>query len=196
MASAFLYTDSFQEPDLHNLHDLPAVSRSLGRRALTEPAFVTLPALGRLDWYGHDVKGESDATDEEPFTKPMTDAHADKVLLGQCPTCMENLYSDDTANMSCGHMFHVVCANAWKPRTCPLCRARYTQVKSDHVFELKRGQDHQEEKKSPDTELWSLIQRLEQVEQDQQTRQFIDLTEGTEHIHHVPSPLYALMRYY
>jgi hypothetical protein len=111
---------------------------------------------------------------DQTFVIPLVKASTERFLLGDCPTCMDPMYSDNTVNMSCGHLFHVTCTNSWKPRTCPLCRSKYTQVKEDHVQGLKTCQ---EEKSSHTDEILHLIQRIEQVEQNQQEmRQIIDLT--------------------
>jgi len=45
-----------------------------------------------------------------------------------CAICHEGMFISNSATMSCDHVFHVECVNAWRETSCPLCRTEYYQV--------------------------------------------------------------------
>ena len=45
-----------------------------------------------------------------------------------CAICHEAMFTSNSATMSCDHVFHVECVNAWRVTSCPLCRTEYHQV--------------------------------------------------------------------
>lgn len=47
-----------------------------------------------------------------------------RTMVGECPICMEDIYSDNSQATTCGHVFHSGCLGVWfgQKRTCPLCQ--------------------------------------------------------------------------
>lgn len=50
-------------------------------------------------------------------------------VTGQCPVCMEDMYSRGSRTLDCQHTFHTRCLDRWKQRarTCPVCRTPFDQ---------------------------------------------------------------------
>jgi hypothetical protein len=56
---------------------------------------------------------------------------------------MENIYSKNVVNISCGHLFHTQCISSWKEtshsQTCPLCRTDYVTIDAQHLSNFNRN---------------------------------------------------------
>lgn len=58
-----------------------------------------------------------------------------QVHAGDCSICISSLaFTDDTAQLSCGHRYHAGCIHKWidKSTQCPICR-RYV-FRQSHVW--------------------------------------------------------------
>lgn len=78
--------------------------------------------------------------------------------LGDCSICLQAMKTEDVANMSCGHFFHVDCINQWNRRSCPLCRHEYFQI--GHTAEM----DDSRRQNCPELQLMKTLQSLEQAQ--------------------------------
>lgn len=72
----------------------------------------------------------------EPEFQAASDPN-DTGVIGECSICFDAIQARDSINLTCSHIFHLVCLNQWR-RTpnlsgnnqCPLCRRRLQQIRN------------------------------------------------------------------
>lgn len=56
----------------------------------------------------------------------------------ECPICLEEVKPGAESRTSCGHVFHLHCAQSWfrTKNTCPVCRAELGRLTWTALFQL------------------------------------------------------------
>lgn len=79
---------------------------------------------------------EKDVIKPKPIQVQKESSLSSESLQQDCSICLENMHLKDAQNISCGHVFHQICIQAWSKQAqnvCPLCRNQFVVVTSKHT---------------------------------------------------------------
>ena len=71
----------------------------------------------------------------------VTDEEEEKLVVGQCSICLNDVLEEESCNLQCSHIFHVACINEWgrsfftqwgaiRAVPCPQCRRPAVQIRN------------------------------------------------------------------